>query len=242
MTPRALVVDDDTSMVKTLTDVLTLHGWSVATALSGEDGVEAVIHQAFDVVLMDVKMGGMDGVSAFKEMKATRPNIRVVLMTAYAAQDLLAEAEREGVMRILPKPVNVGALLSLIASQVGRKQSVLIVDHDSAFIRTLSGALALHGIETATASNLRRATQLILERHPAAVLLHMHLDSASAREAAGAVHRVSPDTALILYSGMPGAADEVEQVIPDDWIHAYLQKPFAVAHLTRMLDGIAREG
>jgi len=239
MSPRALVVDDDKSMVKTLADVLTLSGWEVTTASSGEGGVSAVADEPFDVVLMDVKMGGMDGVAAFKAMKAARPHIRVVLMTAYAAHDLLAEAEREGVLRVLPKPVNPASLLALISAQLNRRHSVLIVDHDATFLKTLSEVLALRGIDTVAAPNLKRATQLILERNPAAVLLHMHLDATNAREAAGVVHRVSPETALILYSGMPDAADELERAVPTEWIHAYLQKPFAVEQLTRMLDGIS---
>jgi DNA-binding NtrC family response regulator len=162
-------------------------------------------------------------------------------MTAYAAHDLLAEAEREGVLRVLPKPVNLGSLLSLISAQLNRRHSVLIVDHDATFLKTLSEVLILRGIDAVAAPNLKRATQLILERNPAAVLLHMHLDATNAREAAGVVHRVSPETALILYSGMPGAADELERIIPTEWIHAYLQKPFAVEQLTRMLDGINDE-
>lgn len=238
MTPRALVVDDDKSMVRTLCDVLTLSGWVVTTASSGLDAVEQVSEGSFDVVLMDVKMPGMDGVAAFKAMKTLRPSIRVVLMTAYAERELLAEATREGVARIMPKPVDIRSLLGVIASQLKQKQPVLLVDHDAAFLKTLSAVLALCGIETVVAESLDEATQLMQSRHPAAVLLHMHLAATAARTAVDIMHKASPTTALILYSGMSGAAEELRQVIPAEWVSAYLQKPFAVDDLKGVLDAI----
>ena len=90
-----------TAMVKTLADVLQLQGWNVSTAHSGIEAVHAASTRLFDVVLMDIKMPGMDGVDAFKAMKARNPGLKVVLMTAYAAQERIAEAEREGVTRVL---------------------------------------------------------------------------------------------------------------------------------------------
>ena len=108
---RALVVDDDRMLAQTLAEILELSGWSVTQANSGTEAVNAAARQAFDVVLMDVKMPGMDGVDAFKAMKATHPEIRVILMTAYASEDRLGEAHRAGVMRVLSKPVDVQKLL-----------------------------------------------------------------------------------------------------------------------------------
>src|SRR5258708_13677781 len=84
MNRRVLVVDDDRFMVRTLSDVLRLRGWEVGRAHSGAEAVELVSGRAFDVVLMDVKMPGMDGVAAFKAMSAFIPDIRVLLMTAYS--------------------------------------------------------------------------------------------------------------------------------------------------------------
>ncbi|MDB4917689.1 MAG: response regulator receiver protein [Gemmatimonadetes bacterium] len=238
MTPKALVVDDDKSMVRTLSDVLRLSGWDVTTAFSGSEAVQQAAGQAFDVVLMDVKMPGMDGVAAFKAMKATRPSIRVVLMTAYAEQALLAEAQREGAARIMPKPVDLASLLAIIAAQVQHRHPVLLVDHDAAFLQTLTAVLDLCGIETVVAKNVAEATALMESRRPMAVLLHMHLGDSATRAVVDAMHNAGPATALILYSGMPGANVELEQAIPAEWIHAYLQKPFAIDEVKRVLDAI----
>lgn len=114
MAARALVVDDDRAMVRTLSDVLRLKGWEVDNAYSGTEAVNAVANGAFNVVLMDVTMPGLNGVAALKAIRARRPDVRVVLMTAYAAQELLADAAREGAHRVLPKPLDLPALLALM--------------------------------------------------------------------------------------------------------------------------------
>jgi len=242
MKPRALVVDDDQTMVKTLSDLLRLKGWEVATAYSGASAVEVASRGYFDVVLMDIKMPGMDGVDAFKAMKAAQPHIRVVLMTAYAGQDRVEEAEREGVVRVMPKPVDVPSLLSLLSATMGTRHPVLLVDHDAVFLKTMSEVLQLRGFDVVVAHDIEHATRLMSERRPMAVLLHVHLGAAAVREAVTAVHEVSPSVALILYSGQPGAAEEIERVLPTEWVHAYLQKPFAVEQVTGVLDGIRRAG
>jgi len=235
---RALVVDDDRSMVRTLTDVLRLRGWDVTGAYTGSAAVEAAKSGKFDVVLMDIKMPGMDGVSAFKAMKAERPDVRVVLMTAYAAQELVSEAQQEGVVRVMSKPVDLSALLSLIATSMDRQHPVLLVDTDSAFLKSLAEVLRMRGFDTVVASNLDEAKKLIVEKRPAAVLLHMTMGSMSAHDAVAAVHEVGPSAAVIVYSGQPNAQIEVRKALPAQWVHAFLQKPFAVDQLTGVLDGI----
>jgi CheY-like chemotaxis protein len=63
---------------------------------------------------MDIRMPGMDGVTAFKAIKAARPGVRVVLMTAHTAPDVILDAERAGAVRVLPKPVDLPLLLQLL--------------------------------------------------------------------------------------------------------------------------------
>lgn len=238
MTRRVLVVDDDRFMVKTLADVLRLKGWDVSMAYDGNDAVARLAAGSFDFVVMDVKMPGMDGVSAFKAMKLMKPDVRVVLMTAYAATDLLNEAQREGVLKIMPKPVDVDGLISMLTGSLARKEPVLIIDGDTSFLKTLSDTLRLTGHQTIAARTLDEALRFMAEHRPGAVLLHMHLGSTEPRDAVVAVHQVSPAVALVLYSGRPGAVEEMHSHIPGEWIHAYLQKPFAVEQLAGVLGAI----
>jgi two-component system response regulator HydG len=238
MTRRALVVDDDQAMVRTLTDILQLNGWQVRPAYSGEMAVDAAAHESFDVVLMDVKMPGLDGVDAFKAMKQARPDIRVILMTAYAAPDRVSEAERAGVVRVLSKPVNVAELFQLLAKRLDDDSSVLIIDDDTAFLHTLAEVLQIRGYEVATAEDLAHAKRLVAEKRPLAVLLHLRVANEHVRETVAEVHAANPDAAIVLYSGSPDAVSDAEHDVPRDWVYAYLQKPFAVHEVTDVLDQI----
>jgi DNA-binding NtrC family response regulator len=236
---RVLVVDDDSVMVRTLTDVLRLSGWEVTTASSGAEAIAAVTEEEFGAVLMDVKMPGIDGVAAFKAMKVQRPAAKVFLMTAYAAHELLAEAKREGVAHILSKPVNVHALLDLLTRTVGVERPVLVVDSDATFLQTLADVLALRGFPTVTARTLEQAMRLVSNEQPRAVLLHIHLGPILPEDAITAVHEAGPQTSLIVYSGQPQGEACIPHALPREWIHAYLQKPFAVEHITGVLDAIS---
>jgi DNA-binding NtrC family response regulator len=235
MTKRVLVVDDDIMMARTLAEILELQGWSADLAHDGRMAVEAAALRAYDVVLMDVKMPGMNGVEAFLAMKAARPDVKVVLMTAYAAHELLARAQDNGVLQVLSKPVDIRALLAFLGGVLSRKRPVLLVDSDRAFLQTLSESLALSGFETVIAAGIGQAMRLLSAERPAAILLHMHLGATPARDAVLAMHGLSPEVALILYSGQPGAEAEIEGEVPKEYVHSYLQKPFAVEEVAEVL-------
>jgi CheY-like chemotaxis protein len=112
---RILVVDDDHAMVRTLCDILRLRGWDATGVHSGEEAVQVACAEQYPVILMDIRMPGMDGVTAFKAMKQCAPPARkVVLMTAHTAPELLDEARREGAHDVMSKPIDLPSLMALL--------------------------------------------------------------------------------------------------------------------------------
>jgi DNA-binding NtrC family response regulator len=235
---RILIVDDEKQMVRTLTDVVRLHGWEADGAYSGEMAVDAVRENEYAVVLMDVRMTGINGVEAFKAMKAVRPGIRVVLMTAYTAAEIMEEAEREGALRILSKPVALIGLLEVLEEATKESRCVLVVDDDAAFLKTLQGLLEQHGYATFTARTLDDALEMLESQSPSAVVLDLRLNGMSAPESVLAIKHVSPSVALILCSGYPAALDETTSSMPARLIHASLHKPFSPDALLKILDEV----
>lgn len=124
-----LIVDDDEGMCETLSDVMEDKGYNTSIALDGHGAVEKVREMDFDVVLMDIRMPGMNGVETFKQIKGIQPETAVVIMTAYAVEDLIGEALREGVYGVLHKPFDMERVLDLIES-VKQVKSILVVDDD----------------------------------------------------------------------------------------------------------------
>ena len=108
-----LVVDDDIGMADTLTDILEANQYEVATAHSGAAAVSMATSDAYDLVLMDIQMPGLNGVEALGAMKAAGLGACVIMMTAYTRDALVREAERLSGFPVLPKPLDVERVLAL---------------------------------------------------------------------------------------------------------------------------------
>lgn len=237
MSRRILVVDDDRHMVRTLSDIVRLQGWSPEGAHSGEEAVEAVRRNGYQAVLMDVRMAGINGVDAFKAMKALRPEIKVILMTAYTAADIIADAEQAGALKVLSKPVVLSGLLEMLEQTGKDVKPVLIVADDAAFLSNLRDMLTERGYLTLIAESLDDALVTLEKKSPAAVVLDLRLDGINQDDSVVAIRKVSPGVALILCNGRACKADQPE-LIEGRLIHASLQKPFPPARLIEILDEI----
>ena len=111
--PSVLVVDDEVGMRDTLVAILEYHGYRVWSAPDGETAFSAVQERAFDVLVMDIRMPGRDGVSVLQELG--KPPPQVILMTAYAMEDRLRAAADADVFAVLSKPFEMRRMLSLVA-------------------------------------------------------------------------------------------------------------------------------
>lgn len=236
MSRSILVVDDDRHMVKTLCDLLRRKGWTPAGVHSGEEAVTAVTGRRFGAVLMDVRMSGIDGVEAFRRIREAHPTLPVVLMTAHSTRELLAEAERLGVLRIFAKPLPLDALLELLAASAEEGKRVLLVDDDANFLRTLAAVLTEHGHRALLASRLAEAVELLRSDSPGVVVLDLRLEDAQPREAVLAIRQVSPAVALVLCSGYPALVENTVAQLPPECVHAVLPKPFDPERLLDLLE------
>ncbi|HLF39949.1 MAG TPA: response regulator [Acidimicrobiia bacterium] len=115
MTPTrtVLVVDDEIGMRETVAEILEGAGYEVSTASNGDDALLRMRHQAFDVVVMDIRMPGRDGVSVLQEIGGPPPP--VVMMTAYAVEDKLRAAMDARSFAVVHKPIPASYLIDLVA-------------------------------------------------------------------------------------------------------------------------------
>lgn len=111
-----LVVDDDRDIVDTLCDIFELRGWRTLRAYDGEDAVRLATENHVDWIVMDVRMPRLSGVEALQAIREKLPNVHVVLMTAFATNDLASRAERAGAARVLYKPFEPATLFAVIES------------------------------------------------------------------------------------------------------------------------------
>ena len=112
---RVLLVDDEERYVQNLAKLLRGRGFEVSTAFDGATGVAAVeTAGGFDVVLLDVKMPGMDGIEALRRIKDISPDTEVLMLTGHANVDTGIDAMREGALDYLMKPCDIEDLVAKI--------------------------------------------------------------------------------------------------------------------------------
>lgn len=116
MTRQVLLADDEQGMRETLTDILSAAGYEVTAVSDGDQAFAEIMRGGYDVILMDVRMPGRDGVAVVVDSGAPPPP--VILMTAYAMEERLRLARAEGVHAVVQKPFAPPYLLGLMAQAV----------------------------------------------------------------------------------------------------------------------------
>ncbi|MEE8547080.1 MAG: sigma-54 dependent transcriptional regulator, partial [bacterium] len=126
---KILVVDDEASQRELLEMVLVEEGYAVETAGSGEEAVEKVQKNFYNIVIMDLKMAGIGGLEALKHIKEISQAIQVLIVTAYASVDSAVDAMRSGALNYLTKPVDLDELKILVEKTM--EVSDLAVENES---------------------------------------------------------------------------------------------------------------
>lgn len=109
-----LVVDDSPGICQTMSMILRRKGFEVDCAGDGPGAIEKVRKRPFDVVLLDIKLPGMDGVEVHKRIMSLRPDTRVAMMTAYAVEDRVRDALKAGADTVFYKPLDLDALIEYL--------------------------------------------------------------------------------------------------------------------------------
>ena len=122
---RVLLVDDEESFVDALRKRLNARGLKVDTSGSGEEAIAKAKRQAFDVIVLDLAMPGMDGVETLKRLRQNDPDLQIILLTGHGSIEKAVEATKLGAMDFLQKPAKLPELLELI-HQAGARRAVLV--------------------------------------------------------------------------------------------------------------------
>lgn len=109
-----LIVDDEAIVRESIRDWFKDAGYEVLTAETGEEALEMVNKQDFSVIVLDIRLPGQTGISVLKQVKALKPEIKSVIITAYPTEELLNEAKMLGAIDYLVKPIAPDDLEKLI--------------------------------------------------------------------------------------------------------------------------------
>ena len=116
-----LLVDDEKDFAEMMSFRLEEKGHRVKLAFSGQQALDALAENQTDVVIMDIRMPGLDGIATLKEVKARHPIVEVILLTGYGAVDTAVEGMKAGAFDYLVKPPDHEELLTKLEAAGKRK-------------------------------------------------------------------------------------------------------------------------
>jgi excisionase family DNA binding protein len=121
--PRILVVDDESSIRDLLAKTLALAEYDVDTASDGRSALERLRLYPYDLLIADLKMPGIDGLSVIREAKRLKGDLPVIIITGYSTETAAIEAVNLGVTGYLTKPFRVPQVLAAAAKAIGEPTS-----------------------------------------------------------------------------------------------------------------------
>ncbi len=119
---RLLLVDDEARFVETLSKRLAMRGYYVDGACSGSRALDLLVAKPFDVVLLDVRMPGMDGLETLRAIQELQPLVKVILISGDASIGAAVEGMRHGAVDYVLKPSDLDDLLARVDSAFEKKR------------------------------------------------------------------------------------------------------------------------
>jgi DNA-binding NtrC family response regulator len=122
MNPKVLIVDDEEKVRKYMSRLLRNRGFEVDAASDGAVALSMIDDQDVDIVLLDILMPGIDGITVLKEIKKTRPAIEVIMLTGNASVETAIEGMQLGAFDYLLKPVDLDNLYLCLKEAIEQKK------------------------------------------------------------------------------------------------------------------------
>lgn len=111
---KILVVDDDVMIREILEEILIAESYAVLSVNNGERAVENIKNEKFDLVLLDLKLNGMDGIQTLEKIKSVENNIVVILVSGYLTVESIDKATRLGMFGYIKKPFDLDDLINKV--------------------------------------------------------------------------------------------------------------------------------
>lgn len=238
MKTNILVVDDLRSSRLTLGGILEDEGHNVVLAENGYQAIEAAKQIPFDVIFMDIKMPGINGVQTFREVKKISPGAAVIMMTAYSVEDLVREALEEGAYAVVYKPFDIEHIVSIIEAAL-HKTLILVVDDYFADRETLKAILEERGYRVVTAETGSEALARVKEKHFDIIFLDIRLPDKDGAQIFEQVKAIDPEVAVIVMTGY--SEEELVRRAISQGAYTCIYKAFNVEKVLSLIGKISQQ-
>jgi DNA-binding NtrC family response regulator len=235
---KILIVDDDQNFCYTLSKILIQKGYETETANDGFMALKMAEEKEFDTVLMDIKMPVMDGVQTYKKMKSIRPEIVVIMMTAFSIDDLIRDAIKEGAYAVARKPFDIDTIVNMIEKSKNGAL-VAVVDDDPNIGKTMKSVLEGKGYSVTVCSSGEEVIALARERWQDIFFIDMKLPVLNGLETYLEIKRINPKAIVVAMTAYRQEVNElIEQAIKSG-VYSVLYKPFDMDDAIKLIDEIS---
>ena len=132
MFPSVLIVDDEPSIVQSLSGLLSDEGYKVTTAFNGHDALKVIDSDSPDLVLLDIWMPGLDGIETLKEIKKYNPHVQVIIITGHGTIETAVKATKLGAFDLVEKPLSIDKIILTINNALNFRR----LEEENKYLRT----------------------------------------------------------------------------------------------------------
>ena len=227
---KVLLVDDEKEFVESLSERLELRNLKAAVAYEGEQALQAVQADKPDVMILDLRMPGIDGIEVLRKVKQSHPDMEVVILTGHGTDKDEEQALRLGATAFLKKPIDVDQLVGIMHKE---KLKVLLVDDEREFVESLSERLELRNLRADIAYDGDQALKAVKESTPDVMVLDLRMPGIDGIEVLRKARKANPDMPIVILTGH--GSDKEEKEAMRLGASAYLKKPVDVDQLAGTL-------
>lgn len=232
---RILVVDDNIDYCEGIIDFLEMEGFDAIGVHDGFKAIEAVKKEVFDMILMDVRMPGMDGVETFQKLKAVSPETPTILMTAFAVESRIREALRNGVFGAFQKPVDNERLICSIKKSFPGGAVILIADGDKELYSNLLDIFIEKGYRGVVIRNQETAIRTACEKKFDIIILDMKREDTNFLETYQKIRDFRPDVNIIIVADNKKETESFIDKILENDVCTFLEKPLDIDNLLEVV-------
>ncbi len=136
---KILLVDDEKEFVETMAERMQSRGIEAVTATSAKEAISKARQETYDAVVLDLQMPEMDGVETLKALKASNPNLQVILLTGHATLEKGIEAMKLGAMDFIEKPAELSVIIEKIKEARARRMILVEKENENMIKDILTG-------------------------------------------------------------------------------------------------------
>lgn len=234
-----LVVDDDAHLLSLLVDTLTSIGYRATGAPGGIEAIEKLNSGLFDLMITDIKMPGIDGITLLKKVRRHFPKLPVLFITGVASDDIIGRASPDG---FLAKPFRISHIEELIENTLADKSEkvtrsickVMVVDDDNTFREMLSEALRYNEYSPFSVAGSELALEELKNGEVDAVITDIKMPGMDGIALMKKIKELYPDLPVILITAFYNQKYS-ENKNEIDQADGFLEKPFKVETIIDLL-------